>query len=275
MKVESGKFKVERQAVKMDTTSLPEGLKVKHSGFYAHDMEKSQREIQLDQERQEEELRVRLMERTIRRLQSDEPMQIVTWPDEILTTSAMNMVLPSYQYGAEGNSVREVPPNEFGFANDSPLYDWAKPVGKMIELAKQINANPFGPGCIGLAAPQVGMSIRAIICHVPEDMAKVTMPGVMSHTNDWKIMLNPRIAEVRDKKMRPMVESCLSQPGKRVPVNRPERVVVCYQDERRHRRQVEVFGLLARCVQHEIDHLNGINIGMKPLAPLQGAKNKG
>jgi len=101
------------------------------------------------------------------------------------------------------------------------------------------------PG-IGLAAPQVGVSRR--LCVV--DITSGEDPAALL------VLVNPEITEVWDKETRE--EGCLSVPGFYYEVTRPSRIAVRFQD--RHGRPVELLadGLLARAIQHEIDHLNGV-----------------
>ena len=99
---------------------------------------------------------------------------------------------------------------------------------------------------VGLAAPQVGISKQvAIMNPEPEDGAKLIK------------MINPRIVASSDETVK-IEEGCLSVPGVRGDVERPARVTVEYQDENGTERTLEAEGLLARIVQHELDHLNGV-----------------
>ena len=101
------------------------------------------------------------------------------------------------------------------------------------------------PG-IGLAAPQVGVGLRfAIIDLMPnEQPAPVVLinPEVIRVSEDWA---------VRE-------EGCLSLPGQYADVTRPARVAVRHQDVDGATHEVEAEGLLAACLQHEIDHLDGV-----------------
>lgn len=95
-------------------------------------------------------------------------------------------------------------------------------------------------GGIGLAAPQVGIPSRLIIAGVGNRIVKLA---------------NPQIIETkgRDK----MAEGCLSIPNIRVEVKRPYEVVIEGINEKGKLIQIKAKGLLARVLQHEIDHLNG------------------
>ena len=101
------------------------------------------------------------------------------------------------------------------------------------------------PG-IGLAAPQVGLDLRlAVIDLQPEEKpAPITL-------------INPRI-EKRSREEATREEGCLSLPGHYAEVTRPERVVVVYEDLDGQAQTIDADGLLATCLQHEIDHLDGI-----------------
>jgi peptide deformylase len=101
------------------------------------------------------------------------------------------------------------------------------------------------PG-IGLAAPQVGHLLRLVVMDlVPE---KVNTPYVL---------INPEIIAQSDEKAT-REEGCLSLPDQYADVTRPAWVKVRYQDEHGAKKEIEGEGLLAACLQHEIDHLNGV-----------------
>jgi len=94
---------------------------------------------------------------------------------------------------------------------------------------------------VGLAAPQVGILKRIIVIDVGE--------GV-------HVLLNPEIIE--EKGEQTDYEGCLSVPGIRAQVKRPEHVLVKALDRYGKEIQIRGTGLLARALCHEIDHLNGI-----------------
>jgi len=95
---------------------------------------------------------------------------------------------------------------------------------------------------IGLAAPQVGVSRRVFVAEVDETVYVLINPAVLDASPD---------SEVAD-------EGCLSLPGYAGAVARRVRVRVRGQDRRGKTVTVEAEGLLARCFQHELDHLDGI-----------------
>lgn len=97
---------------------------------------------------------------------------------------------------------------------------------------------------LGLAAPQVGKSIRIF---------------VIINEGGTEVFVNPQIKFFsRDKTT--MEEGCLSLPGKFLPVKRASMIRVRYLNETGKKCKMKASGLLARTVQHELDHLNGILI---------------
>jgi peptide deformylase len=103
------------------------------------------------------------------------------------------------------------------------------------------------PG-IGLAAPQVGISRRIIVVDTSGKDADIKKP--------YK-MVNPALVWVSDEDST-YEEGCLSVPAHYADVVRPAAIRVTYQDEQGGHCELEADGLLATCIQHEIDHLDGI-----------------
>jgi peptide deformylase len=101
------------------------------------------------------------------------------------------------------------------------------------------------PG-IGLAAPQIGVPLRLFVV----DLSVGRTPS------DLHVVINPEIVD-RDG-MQLEEEGCLSVPGFSATVLRPTRVVVCGLDRGGRATTIEGTGLLARALQHEIDHLDGV-----------------
>ena len=93
---------------------------------------------------------------------------------------------------------------------------------------------------IGLAAPQIGFSKKMIIAEVDNRIIKLA---------------NPQIVGMRGTDS--MAEGCLSVPDVTVDIQRPDEVIVQGLDEKGKTIEIRTEGLLARVVQHEIDHLNG------------------
>ena len=103
------------------------------------------------------------------------------------------------------------------------------------------------PG-IGLAAPQIGVSKRIVVIDVTAEDAGFKR-------NPMKL-INPEII-TRSETKTVLNEGCLSLPEMRVDVERPDKVTVRYMDEKGAPHEVEADDLLAKCFQHEIDHLDG------------------
>ncbi|HEX9194664.1 MAG TPA: peptide deformylase [Azonexus sp.] len=98
------------------------------------------------------------------------------------------------------------------------------------------------PG-IGLAATQVDVHKRIVVIDVSEDKSRLLA------------LINPRLENCQGQQEGE--EGCLSVPGIYEKVERAERVTVHYQDADGAQRTLVAEGLLAVCIQHEIDHLNG------------------
>lgn len=120
-------------------------------------------------------------------------------------------------------------------------------------IADMIETMLDAPG-IGLAAPQVHVSRRIIVFHVPRDRVAEgesdAPPGV-------NVLINPEIVPLGDE-VAVGWEGCLSMPGLRGAVPRPARIRYRGLDASGTRVEREASGLHARVVQHEIDHLDGI-----------------
>jgi peptide deformylase len=101
------------------------------------------------------------------------------------------------------------------------------------------------PG-IGLAAPQVGVSRRVVVLDIADGEERRPMT-----------LVNPEILW-RSPERSTAEEGCLSLPEQFAEVTRPAAVRLRYRDRAFAEQELEADGLLARCVQHEIDHLDGI-----------------
>jgi peptide deformylase len=100
------------------------------------------------------------------------------------------------------------------------------------------------PG-VGLAAPQVGVGVRIFVCDI----------SVGRSAGELLTFINPSFVE-RDG-MQLEEEGCLSAPGFNATVARPGRAILKGLDRNGDEQTVEATGLLARCFQHEMDHLDG------------------
>lgn len=125
------------------------------------------------------------------------------------------------------------------------------------------------PG-IGLAAPQIGKSIRLFVCDVDYDREEVTRAdGSVGHdlsNFNPRVFINPIIEEKISETT--YEEGCLSVPGVHEIVKRAEKVVVSYLDLFGNQQRITADGLLAICIQHEVDHLDGI-VFIERLSPLK------
>ena len=110
---------------------------------------------------------------------------------------------------------------------------------------------------VGLAAPQIGESIRIFVADgSPFGEGEAGDPDCL----DFKrVMINPVIFE-SSKETSVMEEGCLSIPGIREEVERPVSIKIEYFDEKWELVEEELSGIAARIVQHEYDHLDGIMI---------------
>ena len=100
------------------------------------------------------------------------------------------------------------------------------------------------PG-IGLAAPQVGVSLRVCVIDL----------SVGRQGGELHVLVNPEFVEREGMQLEE--EGCLSVPGFNATVARPAKVTVRAQDRKGESREITGTGLLARALQHEIDHLDG------------------
>lgn len=105
-------------------------------------------------------------------------------------------------------------------------------------------------GGVGLAAPQVGIDQRVCVIDCPTDIER---PKETMRSYE---LINPKI--VRKKGLSIGEERCLSIPGVAARVIRANHVRVNTQDRNGNWKKIKAYGLLARILQHEIDHLNGI-----------------
>ncbi len=123
-------------------------------------------------------------------------------------------------------------------------------------LLPRMFATMYAAPGIGLAAPQVGVALRVAIVDLMPDDAPAPL-----------VLVNPEVAAVgEDWAVRE--EGCLSLPGQYADVSRPAQVRVRYTDEGGRAREISADGLLATCLQHEIDHLDGV-LFVDHLSPLK------
>ena len=115
------------------------------------------------------------------------------------------------------------------------------------------------PG-VGLAAPQVGLSLQLAVIEDRAEYHRDIPPERLSERErepvPFQVIINPVIAAYGDPSVE-FFEGCLSVAGFSALVKRSRRVAVEYLDERAQPRRVEASGWFARILQHEIDHLRG------------------
>lgn len=105
---------------------------------------------------------------------------------------------------------------------------------------------------IGLAAPQVGLSIRLVVIDL--DILSGDMPRYKGFR---QVFINPYIEEYDETNTDVSEEGCLSLPGIHEKVRRPTRIRLTWQDEQFEEHDEWIDGYLARVLQHEVDHLDG------------------
>ena len=123
--------------------------------------------------------------------------------------------------------------------------DLRKLVGDMLDTMYA------APG-IGLAAVQVGVPKRVLVIDLQEPEQEGGEP-----VRDPRVFINPEIVETSET-TRPYQEGCLSVPDQYAEVLRPDRVRARWLDRDGDAHDEWIDGLLAVCLQHEIDHLNGV-----------------
>ena len=125
--------------------------------------------------------------------------------------------------------------------------------GKMRSLVRDMHETLEVAKGIGLAAPQIGEPWRVVLFNVPEDHGYSDDGQGLSRT----ICINPTITVLEDTQAG-YWEGCLSVPGKRGYVERPQHIRLDYLDLAAKPRKIEFNGFLATVCQHEIDHLDGV-----------------
>jgi peptide deformylase len=152
------------------------------------------------------------------------------------------MVLPIYLYGHDALR-QEAEPVEENSDELQALID------NMIETMR----NAAG---IGLAAPQVGRTERLFVIDVTP-MATQMEEDEEPIPPQPMVLINPEIVAEGDTTV-DMEEGCLSIPEVREVVTRPERIRMRYRDRDFEQQEIEAGSILARVLQHELDHLDGV-----------------
>ena len=163
---------------------------------------------------------------------------------------------------------------------DPVLRRVAEPVepgdGKLRDLSDKMVATMRSSDGVGLAAPQIGKSIRVIVLEVPipEEAERSLSPGEALLLPMMPLtLLNPEIVPVSGGTAT-AEEGCLSVPKIYAKVTRPERIRLNALTLSGERFEVECAGFLARALQHEVDHLDGVlfpdRLGKAELKRIQG-----
>ena len=163
------------------------------------------------------------------------------------------MILPIYTYG---QSVLKKEAEEI----DSSYEGLEQLIKDMFETLRKSEG-------VGLAAPQVGLSIRLAV--VDLDVISDDQPEFKGY---FRTYINPFIEETSGDSV-PYEEGCLSFPGIHEKVNRPSKVRVSWQDENFVEHDEWFEGFPARVLQHEIDHLDG-KCFIDRMSPLRRQMNK-
>lgn len=130
---------------------------------------------------------------------------------------------------------------------------------ELVELARVMTTVMHGLNGIGLAAVQIGIHCDLIVLDIARDsMGDPPTPGELQLLPQMPLALvNPEIV-ASGGEIVPYEEGCLSVPELYAPVRRPRVVRVKARDLSGNWLEFEAGGLLARCIQHEIDHLQGV-----------------
>ena len=134
-------------------------------------------------------------------------------------------------------------------SDDKILHRRIKPCGVNVDrhfISKTLIENMFHHEGCGLSANQIGMDIRAFA--MIRDL----------ENNEVIVCFNPKIV----KKYNELVsceEGCLSFPDEIINVDRPDKIVVKYEDEDKKEHKIKLSGMASRVFQHEFDHLEGID----------------
>lgn len=145
----------------------------------------------------------------------------------------------------------EKPPLTIHYLGDRVLRQPAKRIAKVDEstraLVKEMLQTMYSASGIGLAAPQVAVNKQLIVIDCEPDNA----------ANPPLVLINPQITGY-SRELCKAEEGCLSIPGVYLDVIRPQAIEVTFKDEQGKPRKIQTSELLARAIQHEMDHLNGV-----------------
>ncbi len=146
-----------------------------------------------------------------------------------------------------------------------PITRWGTPVlhrptrpvtefdEELLDLVRDMFATMSAAEGVGLAANQIGVDLAVFVYDCPDD----------DHVRHSGVFCNPTVTlpEGKDRVLDAADEGCLSLPGAYQELSRPDHAVCRGQDETGADVEVSGTGLLARCLQHETDHVNGTVFG--------------
>jgi peptide deformylase len=146
-----------------------------------------------------------------------------------------------------------------------PIVRWGNPIlhhrtrpvtafdDELVDLLRNMIATMYAAEGVGLAATQVGVDLAVFVYDCPDD----------DHVRHVGVMCNAEVSlpEGKERKLHASDEGCLSLPGAYIELARPDHAICRGQDQNGADVEVVGTGLLARCLQHETDHLNGTVFG--------------
>ena len=145
----------------------------------------------------------------------------------------------------------EQSPLEIHTLGNKVLRKSAKRISKIDESVRELVRDMLGSMYtakgIGLAAPQVGIHKQLLVIDI--DLETPSTPPL--------VLINPEIVS-SSASIETYEEGCLSIPGVYLNVVRPSSIKISYRDEMGRPKKMNADGLMARCIQHEMDHLNGV-----------------
>jgi peptide deformylase len=135
-------------------------------------------------------------------------------------------------------------------AKTRPVTDYDEPLHRLI---RDMFATMAAADGVGLAATQVGVDVAVFVFDCPDD----------DHVRHVGVVCNPEVTlpEGKDRVLESADEGCLSLPGAYIELARPDHATCTGEDAFGDPLEVAGTGLLARCLQHETDHLNGTVFG--------------
>ncbi|WP_407402670.1 peptide deformylase [Sodaliphilus sp.] len=161
-----------------------------------------------------------------------------------------------------------------------PIYLYGHPVLRKVaeevtpeypalaELIANMKDTMYASDGIGIAAPQVGVSIKLV--YIDVDVLGEDMPELKGVN---MVLINPEVTVIEDGNVTQREEGCLSLPGIHESVKRTEKINLKWTDENWEQHEQVIEGYLARVVQHECDHLDG-KVFIDHVSPIRKQLNR-